>query len=125
MYSDMKVLVVDNSTPMRRAIRGIFSQIGFNKIILAGDGSEALEKLGKEKAGLIVSDWDMPKMNGLELLKAVRGDEGLKDIPFIMITAEVEKENVLEAVKAGVSCYITRPFTLETVSRKVKKLFKS
>ncbi len=125
MYSDMKVLVVDNSAPMRRAIRGVFSQIGFNKIILAGDGSEALEKLGKEKAGLIVSDWDMPKMNGLELLKAVRGDEGLKDIPFIMITAEVGKENVLEAVKAGVSSYITRPFTLETVSRKVKKLFKS
>jgi len=125
MDSDMKVLVVDNSAPMRRAIRGVFSQIGFKNIIWAGDGSEALEKLGKEKAGLIVSDWDMPKMNGLELLKAVRSDEGLKDIPFIMITAEVGKENVLEAVKAGVSCYITRPFTLDTVSRKVKKLFKS
>jgi two-component system chemotaxis response regulator CheY len=125
MYSDMKVLVVDNSAPMRRAIRGIFSQIGFNKIILAGDGSEALQKLGKERAGLIVSDWDMPKMNGLELLKAVRGDEGLKDIPFIMITAEVGKENVLEAVKAGVSSYITRPFTFDTVSKKLKKLFKS
>ena len=125
MDSDIKVLVVDNSAPMRRAIRGIFSQIGFKNIILAGDGSEALEKLGKEKAGLIVSDWDMPKMNGLELLKAVRSDEGLKDIPFIMITAEVGKENVLEAVKAGVNCYITRPFTFETVSRKVKKLFKS
>ena len=125
MDSDIKVLVVDNSASMRRAIRGIFSQIGFKNIILAGDGSEALGKLGKEKAGLIVSDWDMPKMNGLELLKAVRKDEGLKDIPFIMITAEVGKENVLEAVKAGVSGYITRPFTLETVSRKVKKLFKS
>ena len=125
MDSDIKVLVVDNSAPMRRAIRGIFSQIGFKNIILAGDGSEALGKLGKEKAGLIVSDWDMPKMNGLELLKAVRSDEALKDIPFIMITAEVGKENVLEAVKAGVSSYITRPFTFETVSRKVKKLFKS
>ena len=125
MDLDMKVLVVDNSPSMRRATRGVFRQIGFKNIIWAGDGSEALEKLGKEKAGLIVSDWDMPKMNGLELLKAVRSDEGLKDIPFIMITAEVGKENVLEAVKAGVSGYITRPFTLETVSRKVKKLFKS
>ncbi len=125
MDLDIKVLVVDNSAPMRRAIRGIFSQIGFNKIILAGDGSEALEKLGKEKAGLIVSDWDMPKMNGLELLKAVRSDEALKDIPFIMITAEVGKENVLKAVKAGVSSYITRPFTFDTVSKKLKKLFKS
>ncbi len=98
MDSDIKVLVVDNSAPMRRSIRGIFSQIGFKNIIWAGDGSEALEKLGKEKAGLIVSDWDMPKMNGLELLKAV---------------------------KAGVSGDITRPFTFETVSRKVKKLFES
>lgn len=69
MDSDIKVLVVDNSAPMRRSIRGIFSQIGFKNIIWAGDGSEALEKLGKEKVGLIVSDWDMPKMNGLELMK--------------------------------------------------------
>ncbi len=70
----------------------------------------ALQELRKEKAGLIVSDWKMPKMNGLELLKAVRSDQDLKDIPFIMITAEVEKENVLEAIKAGVSGYITKPF---------------
>jgi len=125
MYSDMKVLLVDNSPSMRRATRGVFRQIGFNNIIGAGDGSEALEKLRKEKADLIVSDWDMPKMNGLQLLKAVRGDEGLKDIPFIMITAEVGKENVLEAVKAGVSSYITKPFTLDTVSKKLTKLFKS
>jgi two-component system chemotaxis response regulator CheY len=124
MYSDMKVLVVDNSAPMRRAIRGVFSQIGFRNIIWAGDGSEALEKFGKEKADLIVSDWDMPMMNGLELLKAVRSDEGLKDIPFIMITAEVGKENVLKAIKAGVNSYITKPFTLDTVSKKLKKLFK-
>ncbi len=123
MDSDIKVLVVDNSAPMRRAIRGIFTQIGFKNIIWAGDGSEALEKLGKEKADLIVSDWDMPNMNGLELLKAVRSDEGLKDIPFIMITAEVGKDNVLEAIKTGVNGYIKRPFTFEIVSRKVKKLF--
>ncbi len=78
----------------------------------------ALQELRKEKADLIVSDWNMPKMNGLELLKAVRSDQDLKDIPFIMITAEVEKENVLEAIKAGVSGYITKPFTLETVRKK-------
>ena len=79
----------------------------------------------KEKAGLILSDWNMPDMNDLELLKAVRGDEDLKDIPFIMITAEVGKENVPKAVKDGVSSYITRPFTLETVSKKLKNVFKS
>jgi len=121
----MKVLVVDNSAPMRRVIKGVLRQIGFKNIIEADDGSMALQELRKEKAGLIVSDWNMPKMNGLELLKAVRSDEDLKDIPFIMITAEVEKDNVLEAIKAGVSGYITKPFTLETVSKKVKKVFKS
>ena len=121
----MKVLVVDNSTPMRRVIKGVLRQIGFKNIFEADDGSMALQELRKEKAGLIVSDWNMPKMNGLELLKAVRSDEDLKDIPFIMITAEVEKDNVLEAIKAGVSGYITKPFTLETVSKKVKKVFKS
>ena len=121
----MKVLVVDNSTPMRRVIKGVLRQIGFKNIIEADDGSMALQELRKEKAGLIVSDWNMPKMNGLELLKAVRSDQDLKDIPFIMITAEVQKDNVLEAIKAGVSGYITKPFTLETVSKKVKKVFKS
>jgi len=125
MDLDMKVLVVDNSTSMRRATRGVLRQVGFKNIIGTGDGSEALEELRKEKASLIVSDWDMPKMNGLELLKAVRSDEDLKDIPFIMITAKAEKENVMEAVKAAVSSYITRPFTFETVSRKLKKLLKS
>ena len=124
MDLDMKVLVVDNSTSMRRATRGVLRQIGFKNIIGTDDGSKALEELRKEKAGLIVSDWDMPKMNGLELLKAVRSDEDLKDIPFIMITAEVGKENVLEAINAGVSGYITKPFTLDTVSKRVKKIFK-
>jgi two-component system chemotaxis response regulator CheY len=125
MDLDMKVLVVDNSTSMRRATRGVLRQIGFKNIIGTDDGSKALEELRKEKAGLIVSDWDMPKMNGLELLKAVRSDKGLKDIPFIMITVKAEKDNVLEAIKAGVSSYITKPFTLESVSRNLKKLFKS
>jgi two-component system chemotaxis response regulator CheY len=124
MGLDMTVLVVDNSPPMRRVIKGVLRQIGFKKIIEADDGSMALQELRKEKANLIVSDWDMPKMNGLELLKAVRSDEDLKDIPFIMITAEVGKENVLEAINAGVSGYITKPFTLDTVSKRVKKIFK-
>ena len=125
MGLDMTVLVVDNSPPMRRVIKGVLRQIGFKKIIEADDGSMALQELRKEKAGLIVSDWDMPKMNGLELLKAVRSDKGLKDITFIMITVKAEKDNVLEAIKAGVSSYITKPFTLESVSRNLKKLFKS
>ena len=124
MGLDMTVLVVDNSPPMRRVIKGVLRQIGFKKIIETDDGRMALQELRKEKAGLIVSDWDMPKMNGLELLKAVRIDEDLKDIPFIMITAEVGKENVLEAINAGVSGYITKPFTLDTVSKRVKKIFK-
>jgi len=125
MDLDMRVLVVDNLALMRRVIRGVLRQMGFKNIIEAEDGSRALEELRRKKTGLILSDWNMPKMNGLELLKAVRSDEDLKHIPFIMITAEVDKDNILEAVNAGVSSYITRPFTFETVSKKLIRVFES
>ena len=91
--------------------------------IEAENGSSALDELKKEKVGLIVSDWNMPKMTGLDLLKAVRGDERLKSIPFIMVTAEGQKENVIEAVKAGVSNYVVKPFTPETFGEKLMKVF--
>jgi len=121
--TSIKVLVVDDFATMRRIIKGVLKQLGFKEIIEAEDGTAALEELRKEKVGLIVSDWNMPKMTGLDLLKAVRSDESLKDIPFIMVTAEGQKENVLEAVKAGVSNYIVKPFTPETLSEKLEKVF--
>jgi len=111
--------VVDDFATMRRIVKGVLKQLGFENIVEAEDGSIALDTLKKEEIGLIVSDWNMPNMNGLDLLKAVRGDNGLKGIPFIMVTAEGLKENVLEAVKVGVTNYIVKPFTPEAFSEKI------
>lgn len=121
--TSMKVLVVDDFATMRRIVKGVLKQLGFTDIIEAEDGSLALDELKKEKIGLIVSDWNMPNMTGLDLLKAVRGDDSLKSIPFIMVTAEGQKENVVEAVKSGVSNYIVKPFTPETFNEKLQKVF--
>jgi two-component system chemotaxis response regulator CheY len=123
MDTSMKVLVVDDFATMRRIVKGVLKQLGFSDIIEAENGTSALDELKKEKVGLIVSDWNMPKMTGLDLLKAVREDEKLKSIPFIMVTAEGQKENVLEAVKSGVSNYIVKPFTPETFNEKLQKVF--
>ena len=123
MDTSMKVLVVDDFATMRRIIKGVLKQLGFNNIVEAEDGFLALEHLKKEQIGLIVSDWNMPNMSGLDLLKAVRGDANFKEIPFIMVTAEGQKENVVEAVKAGVSNYIIKPFTPDTFNEKLQKVF--
>ena len=120
MDTSIKVLVVDDFATMRRIIKGVLKQLGFDNIVEAEDGSIALDSLKKEEIGLIVSDWNMPKMTGLDLLRAVKGDAGLKGIPFIMVTAEGLKENVLEAVKLGVTNYIVKPFTPEGFSEKIQ-----
>ncbi|MBN1904131.1 MAG: chemotaxis response regulator CheY [Deltaproteobacteria bacterium] len=121
--TSIKVLVVDDFATMRRIVKGVLKQLGFNDIIEAEDGNMALKELQKEKIGLIVSDWNMPNMTGLDLLKAVRADEKLKNTPFLMVTAEGQKENVVQAVQAGVSNYIVKPFTPETFSAKLEKIF--
>jgi two-component system, chemotaxis family, chemotaxis protein CheY len=123
--TNIKVLVVDDFATMRRIVKGVLKQLGFTKIIEAEDGSAALGELKKDSIGLIVSDWNMPKMTGLDLLKAVKKDDSLKKIPFIMVTAEGQKENVIEAVKAGVSNYVVKPFTPETFSEKLEKVLGS
>ncbi len=120
--TSIKVLIVDDFATMRRIVKGVLKQLGFSNIVEAEDGSAALSELKKDPVGLIVSDWNMPKMSGLDLLKAVKGDASLKDIPFVMVTAEGQKENVIEAVKAGVSNYIMKPFTPETFSEKLEKV---
>ena len=121
--TSINVLVVDDFATMRRIIKGVLKQLGFSNIIEAEDGTVALNELKKEKIGLIVSDWNMPNMSGLELLKAVRGDGNLKGIPFIMVTAEGQRENVIEAVKSGVTNYVVKPFTSETFGEKLQKIF--
>jgi two-component system, chemotaxis family, chemotaxis protein CheY len=119
----INVLIVDDFATMRRIIKGVLKQLGFSNLIEAEDGEAALKELRKEKVGLIVSDWNMPNMTGLELLKAVRSDNSLKGIPFLMVTAEGQKENVIQAVQAGVSNYIVKPFTPETFNAKLEKIF--
>lgn len=120
---NMKILVVDDFSTMRRIVKNILRQLNFANIIEADDGSTALEVLQREKIDLVVSDWNMPKMTGLELLKAVRADDALKHIPFLMVTAEAQQENIIEAVKSGVSNYIVKPFTAETLGQKINQIF--
>ena len=121
--TNIKILIVDDFSTMRKIIRNILTQLGFKNILEADDGTTALEILKKEKVDLIISDWNMPKMSGLELLKAVRSDENFKDIPFVMVTAEAQKENILEAIKYKVNQYIVKPFTPETLKEKLEKVF--
>ena len=125
MDLNMKVLVVDDFATMRRIVKNVLKQIGFTHIVEADDGTTALSVLKENRVDLIISDWNMPKMTGLDFLKRVRGDESTKDIPFVMVTAEAQKDNVLQAVQAGVSNYIVKPFTADTVKEKLAKVFDS
>lgn len=122
---DMKILVVDDFSTMRRIVKNVLGQLGFKNIVEAEDGKEAWKKLGDEgDVGFIVSDWNMPNMMGIDLLKEVRADDKYKELPFLMVTAESQKENVLQAVQAGVSNYIVKPFTAETMEQKLGMIFK-
>ena len=123
MDLSMKILIVDDFATMRRIMKNILKQIGFSNIIEADDGTTALEELKKTAVDLIISDWNMPKMTGLDLLKQVRSTDGLKDVPFLMVTAEAQKQNVIDAVQAGVTNYVVKPFTAEAISEKLEKIF--
>ncbi|GAB6038852.1 chemotaxis response regulator CheY [Fundidesulfovibrio butyratiphilus] len=120
---DMRVLVVDDFSTMRRIIKNILRQLGFTNIIEADDGSTAWETLNKEHIDFIISDWNMPQMPGIELLRKVRGSEAFASLPFLMVTAEAQQENIIEAVQAKVSNYIVKPFTAETLGQKIDKIF--
>lgn len=121
----MKILVVDDFGTMRRIIKNILRQIGYVNIFEADNGLSALDVLRQEKIEFIISDWNMPEMPGIELLKAVRASEEWKDLPFLLVTAEGKKENVLEAVKYKVTNYIVKPFTPETFTEKINQIFKT
>jgi two-component system chemotaxis response regulator CheY len=122
MNLEIKVLVVDDFSTMRRIVKNALKQIGFKSIVEADDGTTALDVLKQEEIGLVVSDWNMPQMSGLDLLKKVRGDEATKNTPFVMVTAESQKDNVLEAVQAGVSNYVVKPFTPDKLEEKLKEV---
>ena len=120
---NMKILTVDDFSTMRRIIRNMLRQLGYNNIFEAEDGVAAFELLQREKVDFVISDWNMPNMSGLELLKAIRADDSLKAIPVLLVTAEALKENVVEAVKAGVNNYVVKPFTAETLKGKIDAIF--
>jgi two-component system, chemotaxis family, chemotaxis protein CheY len=120
----MKILVVDDMSTMRRIVKNILKQLGFNNLEEAENGQDALAKLKADNYGFVVSDWNMPVMMGIDMLRAIRADEKLKKIPVLMVTAEAQKENLMEAVQAGVSNYVVKPFTAETMQEKINKIFK-
>lgn len=117
--TNMPVLVVDDYKTMLRIIRNLLKQLGFENVDEAEDGGTALEHMRDRKYGLVISDWNMEPMTGLQLLREVRADESLSHLPFIMVTAESKVENVLEAKEAGVSNYIVKPFNAETLKAKI------
>ena len=116
------VLVVDDFSTMRRIIKTALKQMGIEDITEAEDGKIALQKLKLKDFKLIISDWNMPNLMGIDFLRRVRADEKYKHIPFLMVTAEARKDNVLEAAKAGVSNYITKPFTAEDLQKKIENI---
>jgi two-component system chemotaxis response regulator CheY len=119
----MKVLVVDDYKTMVRLIQNLLKELGFTNLDEASDGQEALAKLKRDTYGLVISDWNMEPMTGYELLQAVRADEDLKSLPFILVTAESKIENVVMAKKAGVNNYIVKPFNAATLKQKMVGVF--
>ncbi len=120
---DTKFLVVDDFSTMRRIVRNLLKELGFVNVQEAEDGVDALNKLRSEAFDFVVSDWNMPNMTGIELLRTIRADANLKHLPVLMVTAEAKKENIIEAAQAGASGYIVKPFTAATLDEKLKKIF--
>ncbi len=119
----MKILIVDDFSTMRRIVRNILKQLGFTNIEEAEDGDVAFEKMKEGDYQFVITDWNMPNMTGLDLLKAIRADERLKDTPVLLVTAEAEKENVVQAAQAGVNDYIVKPFTADVMQKKIDRIF--
>ena len=120
---DTKFLVVDDFSTMRRIVRNLLKELGFVNVQEAEDGVDALNKLRNDPFDFVVTDWNMPNMTGIELLRHIRSDAALKQLPVLMVTAEAKKENIIEAAKTGASGYIVKPFTAATLDEKMKKIF--
>lgn len=123
MDTDMKILVVDDFSTMRRIIKNLLRDLGFNNVSEADDGLTALPMLKSGSYDLLITDWNMPGMQGIDLLKEVRADDSLKHIPVLMVTAEQKKEQIVEAAQAGVNGYIVKPFTALILKEKMEKIF--
>lgn len=123
MDKNMKILIVDDFSTMRRIIKNLLRELGYTNTTEADDGSTALPMLQNGDFDFLVTDWNMPNMEGIELLKHVRADARLKDLPVLMVTAEAKREQIIEAAQAGVNGYIVKPFTAETLKEKIDKIF--
>lgn len=123
MDTSLNILIVDNFASMRRIIKNLLRDLGCHNTSEADDGSTALPALQNGQFDLLITDWDMPDMSGIELLKAVRADPKLRSLPVLMVTAEAKRDQILEAAEAGVNAYIIKPFTVRTMKQKLDKIF--
>ncbi len=123
MNTNMKILIVDDFSTMRRIVKNLLRDLGFNNTQEADDGLTALPMLKKGDFEFVVTDWNMPGMQGIDLLKHIRADDELKHLPVLMITAEAKREQIIEAAQAGVNGYIVKPFTAATLKEKLDKIF--
>jgi two-component system chemotaxis response regulator CheY len=123
--NNLKFLVVDDFSTMRRIVRNLLKELGFTNVDEAEDGVAALQKLRSASFDFVVSDWNMPNMTGIDLLRTIRQDPALKHLPVLMVTAEAKKENIVEAAQAGASGYIVKPFTAATLDEKLNKIFQT
>ncbi|GGP45382.1 MULTISPECIES: chemotaxis response regulator CheY [Shewanella] len=123
MDKNMKILIVDDFSTMRRIIKNLLRDLGFNNTQEADDGSTALPMLQKGEFDFVVTDWNMPGMQGIDLLKAIRADDSLKHLPVLMVTAEAKREQIIAAAQAGVNGYVVKPFTAATLKEKLDKIF--
>ena len=119
----MKFLVVDDFSTMRRIVRNLLKELGYSNVDEAEDGAMALSKLRNEQFDFVISDWNMPVMNGLDMLKSIRADAALAKLPVLMVTAEAKKENIIAAAQAGANGYVVKPFTAATLDEKLAKIF--
>lgn len=118
-----KILVVDDFSTMRRIVKNILKQLGYENLDEAEDGQQAINKLRGGAYDFVVTDWNMPNMTGLQLCEAIRAEPAIKDLPVLFVTAEAQKENIIQAVQAGASNYIVKPFTAEVLKEKMEKIF--
>lgn len=124
-YKDAKILVVDDLSGMRTLLKATLNNMGYPNVIEARNGEDALQKLKEEECQLIISDWSMPSMTGIQLLTALQKDDKLKKLPFLMMTAHSEKESVLQAISAGVIHYVIKPFSAETLQEKLERILRN
>ncbi len=125
MSNSIKYLVVDDFSTMRRIVKNLLQELGYQNIQEADDGKTAWPMLQTGNFDFVITDWNMPQMPGLELLKAIRADEKLKSLPVLMVTAEAKREQIVEAAQAGVSGYVVKPFTAEVLKQKLDKILQA